>query len=99
MQYDAQRAQIEITHNGEEDFKNQWGLTAIRADRAWAILELEHGIGTAPGSGQTVGLIDTGIDEGHQLFDGKTLHESLLLGACAAERFWAPSDTIGSGNE
>ena len=21
------------------------------------------------------------------------------LGACAAERFWAPSDTIGSGNE
>ena len=22
-----------------------------------------------------------------------------LLGACAAERFWAPSDTIGSGNE
>ena len=24
---------------------------------------------------------------------------SPLLGACAAERFWAPSDTIGSGNE
>ena len=23
----------------------------------------------------------------------------LYLGACAAERFWAPSDTIGSGNE
>ena len=23
----------------------------------------------------------------------------LHLGACAAERFWAPSDTIGSGNE
>ena len=81
MQYDAQRAQIELTHNGEEDFKNQWGLTAIRADRAWAILELERGIGTAPGSGQTVGVIDTGIDEGHPLFGGKTLHESLLLGA------------------
>ena len=27
------------------------------------------------------------------------LRLDLNLGACAAERFWAPSDTIGSGNE
>ena len=25
--------------------------------------------------------------------------DEMRLGACAAERFWAPSDTIGSGNE
>ena len=25
--------------------------------------------------------------------------DDTALGACAAERFWAPSDTIGSGNE
>ena len=75
------REQIELTHNGEEDFKNQWGLTAIRADRAWAELELALGIGTAPGSGQTVGFIDSGIDFQHPLFGGKTIDIRLYSGA------------------
>ena len=59
---------IESAHSGEDSFGNQWGLAAIRADRAYAQLELEHGIGLEPGSGQTVGLIDTGIDEEHPVF-------------------------------
>ena len=29
----------------------------------------------------------------------EAVRTALGLGACAAERFWAPSDTIGSGNE
>ena len=62
-------------HGTKADYRNQWGLEAIRADRAWAHLELEHGIGMAPGVGQTVGLIDTGIDAGHPAFDGKTISE------------------------
>ena len=80
-QYEAKLVEIEDTHNGEDDFKNQWGLTAVRADRAWAQLELEYGIGTAPGSGQTVGVIDTGIDTGHPVFAGKTVTEHFFSGA------------------
>ena len=80
-QYAQQLEQIELAHNGEEDFRNQWGLEAIRAERAWAQLELALGIGIAPGRGQTVGFLDSGIDEGHSLFGGRTIHEQLFLGA------------------
>ncbi len=55
-------------------------MTAIRADRAYAHLELERGTGAAPGSGQTVGLIDTGIDTAHSMFAGKTVTEVILEG-------------------
>ena len=80
-QYAQQRERLELTHNGEEDFKNQWGLEAIRADSAWAQLELALGIGTAPGSGQTVGFLDSGIDFQHPLFGGRTINVILLFGA------------------
>ena len=73
--YQERRAEIERRHAAADDFGNQWGLSAIRADRAWAQLELEHGAGTEPGSGQTVGLIDSGIDTQHPVFDGKTVTE------------------------
>ncbi len=79
--YREEREKIEIEHNGEDDFKNQWGLTAIRADRAYAQLELEHGTGRQPGTGQTVGLIDSGIDTGHPMFAGKTVSEQFFSGA------------------
>ena len=73
--YEAERQTIAEAHSGEDDFKNQWGLNAIRAGRAYAQLELKHDIGRAPGSGQTVGLIDTGIDAGHPVFADKTVSE------------------------
>ena len=79
--YREERETIELDHNGEEDFKNQWGLTAIRADRAYAQLELEHGVVTEPGAGQTVGVIDTGIDTEHPMFAGKTVTEHFFSGA------------------
>ena len=79
-QYATQRKRLEDEHNGEDDFQHQWGLSTIRADRAWAQLELEHGVGTAPGAGQTVGVIDTGIDTGHKVFAGKTVTEHIFSG-------------------
>ena len=79
--YEEERQTIEDGHNDEDDFKNTWALSTIRADRAWAQLELELGIGTEPGSGQTVGVIDTGIDTGHPLFAGKTVTEEFMSGA------------------
>lgn len=77
-QYREERRAIEDGHAGAEGFKNQWGLGAVRADRAWAQLELEHGGGTAPGGGVTVGVVDTGIDAGHPVFAGKTVSEEFL---------------------
>ena len=79
--YRSERQTIEAGYSGEEDFKNQWGLTAIRADRAYAQLELLHGAGSQPGSGQTAGLIDSGIDTGHPVFAGKRVTERFLNGA------------------
>ena len=81
QEYDVRRQGIEDTHNGEESFRNQWGLGSVRADRAWAQLELELGAGTEPGGGITVGLIDTGIDAGHPVFAGKTVTEHFFSGA------------------
>ena len=60
---------------------DRWGLRAIKVDRAYAQLELRRGTGAEPGSGQTVGLIDSGIDEDHPVFAGKTVTERLLTGA------------------
>ena len=60
---------------------NRWGLRAIKVDRAYAQLELRHGTGAEPGDGQTVGLIDSGIDTGHPVFAGKRMTERFLNGA------------------
>ena len=79
-EFETRRQAIEDAHGDEADFRNQWGLDAIRADRAWAQLELKRGIGTTPGRGQTVGLIDTGIDRAHPVFAGKTVTEVLFSG-------------------
>ena len=60
---------------------NQWGLGAIKADRSYVRLQVKHGRDTAPGSGQTVGVIDSGIDTEHPVFGGKRVTERFLLGA------------------
>ena len=65
----------------EESFKNQWGLDAIGADWAYAHLEVLEGEDEKPGSGVTIGFIDTGIDQDHPMFEGKTLNEVFLFGA------------------
>ena len=63
------------------DFFQQWGLAAIKADKAYAHLALLEGGDVRPGEGQTIGVIDTGIDETHPLFEGTTIAEELLHGA------------------
>lgn len=64
----------------ETAYRNQWGLDAINAARAFANVELAEGAGTAPGAGVTVGFLDTGIDLEHPLFTG-SVTEEFLLGA------------------
>lgn len=80
-EYEARRRTIEDAHRAEDRFTNQWGLGAVRADRAWAQIELTHGAGTEPGAGITLGAIDTGIDTGHPVFAGKTVTERFLPGS------------------
>lgn len=63
------------------NFKNQWGLSHVKADYAYGHLSKIKGKDVAPGAGVTIGFIDSGIDQGHPDFAGKTITEHLLLGA------------------
>ena len=79
--YQERREEFAATYRNTGDFSNQWGLAAINADQAYADLRLAKGENAAPGEGVTVGLIDTGIDQEHPLFQGQTIEETRLLGA------------------
>ena len=72
--------ELAAPYEDETAFRNQWGLDAINAARAFANVELAEGAGTAPGAGVTVGFLDTGIDLEHPLFTGNVT-EDFLLGA------------------
>ena len=66
---------------------NQWGLGRIRTEPAWRRISDINGGLTAPGEGQTVGVIDSGIDQDHPAFCGgsatctKTVTEDRSSGA------------------
>ena len=66
---------------GRTSFENQWGLETIGADQAYAHLQLSLGPDTAPGEGQTVGILDTGIDGSDAAFGDKTVIERFIAGA------------------
>ena len=68
-------------YEDQDNFKNQWALSTIRADRAYAHLELIKGDAVAPGTSITLGFVDTGIDQTHPLLEGSTINEEYLHGA------------------
>ena len=65
----------------QPNFPAQWGLGAIDAHQAYAHLALAEGQDIQPGEGQTIGILDTGIDQDNPLFADKTLTEEFLPGA------------------
>lgn len=65
----------------EDSFKNQWGLEHMDAGLAYSNLNLLEGADAEPGSGVTIGFIDTGIDQSHPMFVGKTFTEQFMSGA------------------
>ena len=81
-EYEARVAELAETNRDHSGFSNQWGLAAIRADEAYAHLELADGSTEPlrPGKGVVVGVIDSGIDEEHPLFEGTKLTEVLVGG-------------------
>ncbi len=68
-------------YENQRNFNNQWGLSSIRAQRAYAHMELLTGLPIDPGEGVTIGFVDSGIDLSHQLFAGSTINEVFLGGA------------------
>ena len=64
----------------------------------WSLLERS---GLRPGyATEAVGDVPNVLEPGRiYLVGDQSMPWSAALGACAAERFWAPSDTIGSGKE
>ncbi len=68
-------------YTNQRNFSNQWGLSRIQAQRAYAHVELLAGTPIDPGEGVTLGFVDSGIDRSHQLFAGATINETFLLGA------------------
>ena len=79
-QFNIQVDSLAGGYQADDRFKNQWGLSTIKADRAYAHIALSEGAGAAPGSDVSVGFLDTGIDQAHPLFAGKTITEERLFG-------------------
>ncbi len=79
--YRQRREVIAGGHLFDDIFRNLWGLEIVNAHEAWADVELLRGADAAPGSGVTVGFLDTGIDQGHPFFAGKSIPETFLDGA------------------
>lgn len=73
--------EVAAMHADRSSFQNQWGLETIRADRAYAHLELQRGSDAVPGEGVTVGIVDTGIDGAHPQFLSTNIVERFLFGA------------------
>ena len=56
-----------------------WGLRAVGAADAYARIAEREGAFMAPGSGVTVGFIDTGIDRRHWEFDASRIPDQIII--------------------
>ena len=68
-------------YRSHRNFANQWGLSVVNADHAYAHVNQLEGATAAPGAGVTIGFVDSGIDGGHPDFAGKTVAEVMIGGA------------------
>ena len=80
-EYEALADEAAVGYARTTSFRNQWGLAAVGADRAYANLELRLGPDAKPGAGVVVGVLDTGIDRAHPAFRNTRVSERILQGA------------------
>jgi hypothetical protein len=80
-QFNAMATEVAEEYAADRNFEAQWGLHAINAHRAYGNAALLEGPDVAPGAGVTIGVIDTGIDVDHPIFEGKTIFQDFLFGA------------------
>lgn len=78
--FDSRARRLAGAYAVHRNFRNQPGLAAVGADRAYAHVELLKGENTSPGSGVTIGFMDSGIDTSHRMFAGKAVTEVFLGG-------------------
>ena len=79
--FNSRARRLAGTYAAHRNFRNQPGLAAIGADRAYAHVHLLEGAGAGAGEGVTIGFIDSGIDTAHRMFAGKTITEVFMSGA------------------
>ncbi len=79
--FDIEAQRLAGEYRLEGPFRNQWGLGTIGADSAYAHVNLLKGENVEPGAGVTIGFIDSGIDQDHPMFRGKTVTEVFLSDA------------------
>ena len=79
--FNAMATELAGDYAADRNFEAQWGLHAINAHVAYGNVNLLEGPDAAPGTGVTIGVIDTGIDAEHPIFEGKTIFLDLLFGA------------------
>ena len=80
-QFNAMATELSADYAADRNFEAQWGLHAINAHLAYGHVNLLEGPDAEPGAGVTIGVIDTGIDDEHPIFEGKTIHQEFLFGA------------------
>ena len=80
-EFNAMVTEVAGEYARHQGFLNQWGLEYVNAHVAYGHVNLLEGPDAEPGAGVTIGLMDTGIDEGHPVFQGKTVTEEFLLEA------------------
>ncbi len=66
------------SYRNEPGYRNQWGLEAIHADRAYAHLRFLQGADAQPGAGVTIGFVDSGIDQNHPAFSDTAFTERFM---------------------
>ena len=78
--FNAMATELAGDYAADRNFEAQWGLHAINAHVAYGNVNLLEGPDAAPGTGVTIGVIDTGIDAEHPIFEGKTIYQEYLFG-------------------
>src|SRR5438445_8121135 len=58
--------------SNDPSFKNQWGLARIGAEKAWA---------RTTGAGVRIGIVDTGVDLGHEDLAGRVAESISCIGS------------------
>ena len=97
--YRQRTSQIASSYRADAYFRgrNQWELGLINADEGYAHLALSRGSTVKPGSGVTVGVIDSGIDTGHPAFANKRVAEVFTGGATDERVDCTPQDNVRDG--
>ena len=79
-EFQTQRDSIAQEVLVDSEFAKQGGMETVNAHQAHAAITVLHGADAKPGTGVTIGVIDSGVDLGHSEFQDAAITETLLQG-------------------